>query len=196
MKKKLILLALTTGLSVLSCIPVFAGQWKQDNIGWWYQEDNGSYPVSTWKWIDGNGDGVAECYYFNASGYMLSNTSTPDSYSVNNDGAWTVNGVVQTKQVGLTDTSQEKTDNSLNDNIGMGSKDKIKTGSEVFGRHRGIGGSTGAQGTLNGGSTESQSNYEDPSKGVYASDDWFSGMDPSGAGGTSGNDGSHTSIGF
>lgn len=130
MKKKMAVLAMATGLSVLSTIPAFAGQWKQDNIGWWYQEDNGSYPVSTWKWIDGNGDGAAECYYFNVSGYMLSNTSTPDSYSVNNDGAWTVNGIVQTKQVGLNDTLQEKTDNSINDNIGGGGKDKIWTGGE------------------------------------------------------------------
>lgn len=183
--KKLVIVGVTLGLSVLSTIPAFAGQWKQDNIGWWYQEDNGSYPVSTWKWIDGNGDGVAECYYFNASGYMLSNTSTPDSYSVNNDGAWTVNGVVQTKQVGLTDTSQEKTDNSLNDNIGMGSKDKIKTGSELF-EHEGIGGSTGAKGTLNGGSSQNNPK-DDPEHGIYyGSDDWFSGMDPSGAGGSDG----------
>lgn len=140
--KKLAVLAMATGLSVLSCIPAFAGQWKQDNIGWWYQEDNGSYPVSTWKWIDGNGDGVAECYYFNASGYMISNTSTPDSYSVNNDGAWTVNGIVQTKQVGLNDTSQEK------------------TGSALFEDRGGIGGSTGAQGTLNGSSQSSSGDYD------------------------------------
>lgn len=108
--KKFAVLGVTLGLSVLSCIPAFAGQWKQDTKGWWYQEDNGSYPASTWKWIDGNGDGVAECYYFNTSGYMLSNTSTPDSYSVNNDGAWTVNGVVQTKQVSLNADNNENSD--------------------------------------------------------------------------------------
>ena len=28
------------------------------------------------------------------------NTTTPDNYSVNNSGAWTVNGVVQTKNAG------------------------------------------------------------------------------------------------
>ena len=31
--KKLALVALTAGLSVLSCIPAFAGQWKQDSKG-------------------------------------------------------------------------------------------------------------------------------------------------------------------
>lgn len=173
--KKLAVLAMATGLSVLSCIPAFAGQWKQDNIGWWYQEDNGSYPVSTWKWIDGNGDGVAECYYFNASGYMLSNTSTPDSYSVNNDGAWTVNGIVQTKQVSLNDTSTNT------------SEDKTGVNNGAFGRNRGIGGSTGAKGTLNGGGTESSSwsqeersqyiEVGDLSEGVAKWDGWETSQD-------------------
>lgn len=34
---------------------------------------NGSYPVSAWKWIDGNNDGIAESYYFDQSGYVLMN---------------------------------------------------------------------------------------------------------------------------
>lgn len=51
--------------------------------------------------LDGNGDGVAECYYFDGNGYMLANTTTPDGYTVNADGAWTVNGVVQTKSVAV-----------------------------------------------------------------------------------------------
>lgn len=90
--KKLALVVLTAGLSVLSCIPAFAGQWKQDSKGWWYQEDNSSYPVSTWKEING------KQYYFGADGYMLANTTTPDGYTVNGDGAWTVNGVVQERK--------------------------------------------------------------------------------------------------
>ncbi len=75
----------------------FAGEWKSDEIGQWYQNDDGSYPVNTWQWIDGNRDGVSESYYFNENGYMLANTVTPDNYTVNADGAWTVNGVVQTQ---------------------------------------------------------------------------------------------------
>ena len=75
----------------------FAGEWKSDEIGQWYQSDDGSYPVNTWQWIDGNRDGVSESYYFNENGYMLANTVTPDNYTVNADGAWTVNGVVQTQ---------------------------------------------------------------------------------------------------
>ncbi len=71
-----------------------AGQWKQDAVGWWW-ERNGRYPTNAWVWIDGNNDGAAECYYFDGNGYMLSNTTTPDGCTVNADGAWTVNGIVQ-----------------------------------------------------------------------------------------------------
>ena len=41
---------------------------------------------------------MAECYYFDVNGYMAENTVI-DGYTVDVNGAWTVNGVVQTKQV-------------------------------------------------------------------------------------------------
>lgn len=88
---------LTAALSMLASSTAFAGQWKQEGSTWKYQNDDGSYPTNTWQWIDGNGDGVSESYYFNENGYMLTNTVTPDNYTVNADGAWTVNGVVQTQ---------------------------------------------------------------------------------------------------
>lgn len=28
---------------------VSAASWKQNQSGWWYQEDNGSYPKNQWK---------------------------------------------------------------------------------------------------------------------------------------------------
>lgn len=73
------------------------GQWKKNDTGWWWERINGSYPTNAWVWIDGNNDGKAECYYFDSVGYMLANTTTPDGYTVNADGAWTQNGVVQTQ---------------------------------------------------------------------------------------------------
>lgn len=104
--KRLALVVLTAGLSVLSCIPAFASGWQKDTVGWWYgtNENNTTWYNSGWQWVDGNNDGIAESYYFNSNGYIAVNT-TVDGYTVNNDGAWTVNGIVQTKQVGLTDTS-------------------------------------------------------------------------------------------
>lgn len=84
----------------------YAGQWLSDANGWWWQNDDGSYPANTWQWIDGNQDGVAESYYFNESGYCLLNTITPDGYRVNESGAWIENGAVQTR--GAAQASQPK----------------------------------------------------------------------------------------
>lgn len=80
----------------------FAGTWKQgingDPSAWWYDNGDGTFPVSTWQWIDGNGDGIAECYYFDDTGQMLSDTRTPDGYMVDQYGAWTL-GFVRRKCV-------------------------------------------------------------------------------------------------
>ena len=96
--KKLLLYGLVTAMTLSASLTALAGTWKQDHIGWWWQENNGSYPVSTWQWIDGNNDGIAECYYFDNVGYCLLNTTTPDGYTVNADGAWIVNSTIQTKK--------------------------------------------------------------------------------------------------
>ena len=101
MKKSVVLgvgLILSIGLSFVS----YAGEWKQDTNGQWWQNDDGTYPKNSWQWIDGNQDGIAECYYFDGNGYMMSDTTTPDKYQVNADGAWVVNGVVQTRQTSVS----------------------------------------------------------------------------------------------
>lgn len=30
-----------------------AGTWKKNSTGWWWQEDNGSWPANQWKYIHG-----------------------------------------------------------------------------------------------------------------------------------------------
>ena len=99
MRKKIALLGLISLMALGSTVTSFAGTWKLNATGWWWQNDNGTYPTSCWQWIDGNKDGVAECYYFNRAGYMFWNTMTPDGYQVNENGAWVINGVIQTKNV-------------------------------------------------------------------------------------------------
>lgn len=99
----------TMGAAVLMALSMtgqaFAGGWMQDASkpanengisNWWYQRDDGSYPVACWEWIDGNRDGIAESYRFNESGWMYVSTNV-DGYDVNDSGAWTTNGVVETK---------------------------------------------------------------------------------------------------
>lgn len=89
------LVAAAAGLMVLAlAIPASAGEWEQDETGWWYQNDGGSYPNNGWTWIDGR------CYYFTPEGYCLIDTQTPDGYTVDASGAWTVDGVVQTRNPG------------------------------------------------------------------------------------------------
>ena len=120
MKKRTFLTMLAVALlSLAMTITAFAGEWKKDHIGWWYQNDDGSYSVNAWQWIDGNKDGIAECYYFDSVGYMWENDKpTPDGYLVDANGAWISNGVVQTKQVevpttpapAVTETAQQTED--------------------------------------------------------------------------------------
>lgn len=71
--------------------------WRLDGIGWWYDNGDGTWPANGWHWIDGNHDGISECYYFNENGYILTNAQTPDLYLVNGDGAWVQDGIVQTR---------------------------------------------------------------------------------------------------
>lgn len=87
--------AMATGMAMTSFAAT--GQWKKNDTGWWWERLGGGYPANAWVWIDGNNDGKAECYYFDSVGYMLVNTTTPDGYTVNADGAWIQNGVVQTQ---------------------------------------------------------------------------------------------------
>lgn len=85
-------------MSLALAAPSFAGSWQQNSVGWWYQQDDGSYPINSWTWIDGNYDGIAECYYFNELGYCVTGL-TPDGNYTNGNGAWTINGIVQTRPV-------------------------------------------------------------------------------------------------
>ena len=110
MRKKLTTALLATALTLSMGMTAFAGQWVNTGAwDWKWQNDDGSYPVNTWQWIDGNSDGTAESYYFDGQGYCLLNTTTPDGYVVNPVGAWIVDGVVQTRPVGDADISEPET---------------------------------------------------------------------------------------
>ena len=111
MKKKMMVGILSTVMAMSMSMTALAGQWQSDANGWWYQNDDGSYPTGTWQWIDGDNDGTAESYYFNSQGYCLMNTTTPDGYTVNPAGAWIVDGMVQTKIVESTNQTQTQNQN-------------------------------------------------------------------------------------
>ncbi len=80
--------------------------WLKDDDGKWYylnDKSDGSLGamLTSWQWIKGK-DGKQRCYFFSpisngSMGQLLTNVTTPDGYAVNENGEWTVSGVVQTK---------------------------------------------------------------------------------------------------
>ena len=51
MMKKTIVLGLTVGLFItgnMTGIKSLAGEWKNNNIGWWYVNNDGTYPSNVW----------------------------------------------------------------------------------------------------------------------------------------------------
>lgn len=41
--------------------------WIKDNVGWWYRNEDGSYPANAWEQIDG------KWYWFDGAGYAVEN---------------------------------------------------------------------------------------------------------------------------
>lgn len=117
MKKftKLLTLILMFAITMSFSITAFAAEWTTgqgaNSNRWWYDLGNGNFYAGTantplWQWLDGNRDGIAECYAFGAEGWMYANETTPDGYQVNANGAWTVDGTVQTKQVKVSNQTE------------------------------------------------------------------------------------------
>ena len=69
--------------------------WQKNDSGWWYQTGGNQWCANGWWWIfDASVQGL-KGYYFDAQGYMLSNTVTPDGYQVNEYGERTIGGKAQ-----------------------------------------------------------------------------------------------------
>lgn len=84
--------ALTAGFMLTAAFTSFAGEWKQDTTGWFYQNTDGSCLSGGWYWVGGRS------YYFNDQGYCLTSATTPDGYTVDESGAWIKDGTVQTRE--------------------------------------------------------------------------------------------------
>lgn len=63
MKKISVILAIMA-ISLTTSLPTFAGEWKENATGYWYQNDDGSNPAASWQNING------KWYYFKSNGYM------------------------------------------------------------------------------------------------------------------------------
>lgn len=122
MKKLMKLTGLIFLLVMTFSMTAFAAGWTtgqgENSSRWWYDLGNGNYYAGTegtpfWQWLDGNQDGIAECYAFDAEGWMYANGTTPDGYEVNADGAWTVNGAVQTRTVETAANAETENSDTL-----------------------------------------------------------------------------------
>ena len=108
--KKQVLTVFMAGILTASMSMTALAGWEQEGTNWKYN-DNGNYAANGWYWIDGNNDGIAESYYFDNTG-ILARDTTVEGYTVNADGAWTVNGEIQTRtDVGVVQTQSVAVNN-------------------------------------------------------------------------------------
>lgn len=64
-KKKILTGVLAAALVMGSAMPALAAEgWRQNDTGWWYEYDDGSYVVNAWKFINN------QWYFFDQNGYM------------------------------------------------------------------------------------------------------------------------------
>ncbi|WP_313069742.1 hypothetical protein [Lacrimispora sp.] len=98
--RKFLALLMSVIITMSSTIISFAGEWKQDNVGWFYQNDDGSHVKDDWLTLgdrkyhfDSNGymqTGLIEVngikHYLYTDGSLTYNWNTPEGYRVDNDG--------------------------------------------------------------------------------------------------------------
>ena len=92
MRKYLPVLAVSALLALTAAGNAWAGEWiyLDTQNTWNYVKDDGSLAGGNeWVWIDG------QCYCFDEFSALYKDTVTPDGYTVNADGAWVENGIVQ-----------------------------------------------------------------------------------------------------
>ena len=76
--------------------------WNLLDGSWYYFQPEGDScgrALTGWQWIDGNGDGTAECYYLDPErrGAMAAGCITPDGYQVDDEGRWILEGRIVTR---------------------------------------------------------------------------------------------------
>lgn len=92
MKKSITIFLTAAAMAAAMSVTAWAGEWKQDEGQWCYQNDDGTYAEMGWHWING------KCYSFSCDRQFDNpicdlNTQADIYYTVDLSGAWTVNGV-------------------------------------------------------------------------------------------------------
>ena len=74
----------------------YAGQLSQNSYGQnRFIKDDFTYATSEWVVYDIDTDGKGEYLYFDSNGIMILNSTTPDGYTVDNQGRWVIDGIIQ-----------------------------------------------------------------------------------------------------
>ncbi len=108
MGKRMIVTALSMAFAAGGAMTAHAAGWVPEGSVWKYQNEDGTYASGGWYWIDGNSDGNAECYYFDAAG-NLSVSTVIEGYTVDANGAWVQDNIVQIKQTGTNPVTSSST---------------------------------------------------------------------------------------
>lgn len=78
--------ALAAAMALGGSLTAYGSGWQQDGNGWWYEREDGTYPVNTWYEDD---DG--SWYFFNEQGYMIADCYQlvdGNFYAFGSDGRW------------------------------------------------------------------------------------------------------------
>ncbi len=62
-----------------------------------YEMEDGTQAKNGWYWLDDDGDGVSECYYFEENGALLISGTAGDGAQTDEKGRWVLDGKVQTR---------------------------------------------------------------------------------------------------
>lgn len=91
--------------------------------------------------IDGNNDGIAECYYFDETGHLWLDvfSPTPDGYFICLDGyAWAIDDIKQIQVIDEQIAQSIKTKLPYESPAALSLEEVIKDNSEYYGRYEGL----------------------------------------------------------
>ncbi len=107
-RKTMKIAALSAALTIAMLGTAMAGEWKQDDKGWWWQFEDGSYLKGRSASLDANLDGMAETYQFDENGYLVTSTTNENGNVIDAEGrCLTKDGTVLELSVSTTYASTE-----------------------------------------------------------------------------------------
>ncbi len=86
MRKKWMLVMAVSVLTMAVSVPAYAGEWKKNDKGWWWEAEDGSYPTDCAMRIGSEKTGESNCCYFDSEGYLITNTRLEDGTYIDENG--------------------------------------------------------------------------------------------------------------